>query len=313
MSVEAKKYKRAPQSELKRPPTAFLMFRAAKGFKDPKEASEAWKSLPQDEKEDFEARFKDAFDEYKNAQAQWEYTHGTSYPTRREKPARPEGIPKRPLSAFLAFRRDRGLRNVVEAGQAWRELPPDEKGVYEAHTMQEMAAYKAAVRVWKDANPGAKLFERKSSKKKAAVAAAAAAEEDLEEEEEDYDVGEDAIADKPKRGRKPLAPGAPRPPPTAWVDYLHNSGKTRKEASEEWKNMSEDAKRPWVRRYEAQKAFYLQQKAIWEANQGLGVMEGLAPDGWDEEPLEDEDGAPEEDELAGDIAPKLPFGYPADY
>ncbi|KXS16726.1 hypothetical protein M427DRAFT_55352, partial [Gonapodya prolifera JEL478] len=242
------------------------MFRKDKSIKDAKEAAELWKALPQEEKEEYEAEYKQALDKYKLNVGEWQETHPPEKKARKEagtsrKKVAKEGVPKHPTTSYLLFKLERGITDVKEAGEAWKSLSAEERAVYEEKSAEDRKRYQAELAAWKNEHPGEEPFERKTANQVP---------------------GESAK--KPAKPKKVWAEGEPRPPVPVQTDFAKSHGKGMKEGMEAWNAMTVEQKKPWVDRYKERKLAYEKEKLAWEAKQrGENTAEGASGGSGEEE------------------------------
>ena len=256
----------------KRPPTAFFRYRNKEysrlkkdnpGVKSSgltKIASEMWKNLSSDEKQQYHDAYRADNESYRVAYTAWKEKYGESNHEDIEDLGE-VNPPKRPRTAFIRFANDayselkeeypgtkKGELMKICSG-LWSELPSEEKQPYHNAYRVENESYLVEYAAWK---------------------------ENYGEDSEEFDE------------TKP-----PKRPKTAFLRFLSSvyselknknpgakSTELTKLASEMWKSLPPEKKRPYHDAYQVENERYLREHALWEkrGSEGNPVLEKTSLD-----------------------------------
>lgn len=172
--------------------------------------------------------------------------------------------PKKPSTSYFLYMAD--VREKAKAenpeasttqlsimlGQRWRELPAEEKKVYEQRAAKDKERYKKEDAIWRRDHPEevAQVEAEKAGKRK----------------------------DKKKRGQR--EEGAPKRALTAYIFFTNKHREETKKANPEasitdlsklmgakWKSLTDAEKEPYQKMAEKDKVRYKKEKATWDAEQ----------------------------------------------
>mmetsp|Transcript_22536 Transcript_22536/g.31446 ORF Transcript_22536/g.31446 Transcript_22536/m.31446 type:complete len:396 (+) Transcript_22536:128-1315(+) len=186
------KHKKAPDAP-KRFKSAFIMFstlkhreiRAKLAEESDREAkkltpevaklvSEAWKNLPQEEREEWEERARRDRERYEKEKKDYDGPWKVISSSRTK--AKDPDAPKRPMSAYLVFsngrradvkRNDPSLSNASISkilSQQWKGMPEAERNAYIDDARKKREIFKEKVAKWKEGKKDRKEQERKIAK-----------------------------------------------------------------------------------------------------------------------------------------------------